>query len=137
LNTIPLLAALPLWLFPFRNPTLRGVTIAIGIYQHAPLYSVGVHIWIFRNQGVVAEQQDQDIPLEGLVVEEPPTPLQPISEAGTETETIARTNSQADNSYLAPPTPSQVQEQISRSISEHTGSSQTTSSRGADSRRNH
>jgi len=65
------------------------------------LYSVGVHIWIFRNQGVEEEQQDQDIPLEGLIVEEPPTPLQPISEIGTETETIARTNSQADNSYLA------------------------------------
>jgi len=91
----------------------------------------------FRNQGVAAEQQDQDIPLEGLVVEEPPTPLQPISEVGTETETIARTNSQADNSYLAPPTPSQVQGQISQSTSEHTGSSQTTSSRGTDPRHNH
>jgi len=33
--------------------------------------------------------------LEGLIVEEPPTPLQPISEIGVETETIARTNSQA------------------------------------------
>src|ERR1700676_342694 len=111
--------------------------VAIGIYQHLPLYSVGVHIWIFRNQGVVEEQQDQDIPLEGLVVEEPPTPLQPISEVGTETKTIARTNSQADNFYLAPPTPSQVQEQINRSIPEHTGSGKTTSIRGADPRRTH
>jgi len=85
--------------------------IAIRVYHFSPLYSVGVHCWIFRNEEVVEEQQNQDIPLEGIVVGEPPTPLQPIKEA--ETETITRMNSQADNSYLAPPTPSQFQEQIS------------------------
>jgi len=85
-----------------------------------PLEFINTHRYIqlefifgfLGNQGVVAEQQDQDIPLEGLVVEEP-QPAATYLRTGTETETIARTNSQADNSYLAPPTPSQVQGQIS------------------------
>jgi hypothetical protein len=109
--------------------------VAIGIYHAPPLHTAGVHWWIFRNE----REQNQDIPLEGIVVEEPATPLQPHSSpTGTGTGTIiTQSNSQADNSYLAPPTPSQVQEQITLTPSTHTGSSQTSSSRGADSCRNH
>jgi hypothetical protein len=97
--------------------------IAVGIYHFPPLHTIRVHFWIFRNE---EEQQNQDIPLEGIVVEEPPTPPQPTSEVGA--ETITPSNSQADDSYLAPPTLSQVQEQITCTASAHTGSSQTTSS---------
>ena len=113
---------LPLWLFPLRNPNLREITIAFGIYHFPPLHAVGVHFWLFKNEE--EEQQNQDIPLEGIVVEEPPIPSQPISEA----ETITHTNSQANNSYLAPPTTSQVQAQINHAASERTSSSRTTSS---------
>jgi hypothetical protein len=123
---MPLEVALPLWLFPYQNPSLTGVTIAFGIYHAPPLHALGIHWWIFRNKG----QQNQDIPLEGIVVEEPTTlPQSQVSPTGTGTGTIiTQLNSQADNSYLAPPIPSQVQEQITLTSSAHTGSSQTPSS---------
>jgi len=108
--------------------------IAFGIYHFPPLHAVGIHFWLFRNEEreEQEQQEQQDIPLEGIVVEEPPIQSQPHSEV----ETITRTNSQADNSYLAPPTPSQVQVQINHTVSQRAGSSRTTSSRGADSCRN-
>jgi hypothetical protein len=95
---------------------------------------LGIHWWIFRNKG----GQNQDISLEGIVVEEPATPSQPHSSPTGTGTIITQLNSQANNSYLAPPTPSQVQEeQLTPTSSAHTGSSQTPSSRGAESCHDH
>jgi len=107
--------------------------LAFGIYHFPPVYSAGIHLWIFRREErveeVVVEETgaDEEIALEELVATPPP------NHASTSIRT--QTTLTLPTSYEPPPI--SIPASTPPSTNTHTGSDRTTSRRGADPRSNH